>query len=161
NTSGEGGSKLRAGRADIAAVDARLHAVSQAVGAARRLAESCLADAAPAVRALLACLARLADRAHGHAGAAAVDVGLVAVLHVVSAGSGRAGLGVALADAAQPVTRDDATLRVRARAARTAAVDVGLGPALHHVEACRRHALALAALGRGRVGHAVHVGGAL
>src|SRR5262249_30338337 len=77
----------RALRADgAAAVDVALVLVLHLIGAAR-LADAGGADAAPAVHGATALLARLAEvRAHSHrARAAAVDVGLVAVLHHVHA----------------------------------------------------------------------------
>ena len=74
-----------AGGAGAAAVDGGFHAVLHAVGAGGHLADAGLAHAALAVSGQLAVPAIVAGGTEVHATAAAVDVGLVAVLSGVAA----------------------------------------------------------------------------
>src|SRR5262249_9191405 len=137
---------LRAGRwTGATAVGALLVAVLHAVGARRHLADACLADAALAIGAKLAETAVVAYEAHGYAvWTTAVAVGLVSILDAITARGCLAGLGIAVANHARAIRLDLANAPILARGAlRPAAVHVGLGAVLRHVNAGHRRALPL------------------
>src|SRR3569832_2214792 len=136
----------RTGRA--AAVDVRLGAVLDAVGAARRLTQAAHAVPALAVGPQHAGLVRRAGRP-GRVGAAALDVRLGAVHHHVHTGTNRT--GASRADQAGAVAAHLALAGAGTARARPPAVDVGLAAVLHRVGARRRGADA----GRAHAAHAV------
>src|SRR5207244_3212741 len=124
-----------------AAVDVGLAAVLDDVRAGRRRA--CLRGVvAYAARAVGGYEAAFGVGALGRACAAAVDVGLRAVLHGVRARRRRARERARVADAGGAVGLDEAALRVGALGGtRAAAVDVGLVAVLDAVGARRGRAL--------------------
>ena len=128
--------RSRTSGSDAAAVDVGLRLVLDAVGAGRRLADARRCRRRSRSRRRRCTLRSVSQRGQA-ARAAAVDVGLVAVLDAVRAGR-RAGSAIRRRRRSGSRSRRARLAGTHVGAARAAAVDVGLGAVLHAVGARRR-----------------------